>query len=679
MPVEPARRRKSMAALGDRAELAHANWIENAARIVASAQASLPFAGAYWNDAVWDVSDSYRHRTRAYKACRPALRLLFTRHRDAARRDAVPLSQPFADIVKALVCMRHQQRGQSATSHMVFIRATRYVSDVLAAAGLALADLRADHLDLAAGELFAREMASSAYKVVGHMEEFADGLDRHGLCRVRLDWRWRGKIRPRSTAEAAVDGWLEAEAVSDRLPTEAAIRAIGHLYQTIPGATSLGGIVSADRILILITTIMVCTGLRIGEALTLPERPISMARDGSRTLRYARLKGRADDVAVEWCHKPLLSGTEELVQDAVEELHAATAGARRVARRYREAESLLSDVVLDEVLDSLSIRAVLGLQSDGVPTFLNSRRIPYEVVDRRAQVKRDALLAGIATDHWTAPVIPGGADQGLDLHEALCVVYRNQMHRGTRTTLTYAAWPITDQSLREFLTGRAGCASVFDRHGATGDDGQPLRIRSHGLRHFLNHLLDEGGAPDLVQTKWFGRKHAADTKAYQHLTYTQRSAKVVEEVMGGRMQGHVVDSVKAIPAEMTRTFLLARIHAIHDVGPGMCIHDFQLSPCERHLQCTANCEDFLWVGGDAERGEELKRQAAVAQLSLRTAADQANGVVAGQPDWQRHLQRRYTQLMRQLATLGLGEADLQPYLDEGERHGKADSRKRQGQ
>ncbi|MGO4575366.1 hypothetical protein AB4Z48_04885 [Cupriavidus sp. 2TAF22] len=55
-----------------------------------------------------------------------------------------------------------------------------------------------------------------------------------------------------------------------------------------------------------------------------------------------------------------------------------------------------------------------------------------------------------------------------------------------------------------------------------------------------------------------------------NLTYTQRSAKVVEEIKGGRMQGHVVESVKALPAEMTRTFFLARIHAIHDVGPGMC-------------------------------------------------------------------------------------------------------------
>ncbi|MGO4413946.1 integrase [Cupriavidus sp. KB_39] len=676
MANEPIRR-KSMAAVGRSSNAVSANWIENASRLVATAKASLPFAGVRWSDAVWDVSASYRHRTRAYKACRPALRLLFTQHRETARVAAPPLDRPFADILKALVCLRHQQRGQSAGSHMVFIRAARYVFDQLDATGLALPDLRSDHLDLAAAQLFAREMASSAYKAVGHMEELADALDHHGLCRIRLDWRCRNKVRPQSMIEGSTDGFLGGAGTSDRLPTEEAMRAIGHLYQIIPRNAPPGDPVSADRILILIATIMVCTGLRVGEGLTLPEQPISVARDGSRSLRYARLKGGGDDVAVEWCHKTLLSATEALVQDVVAELRTATAGARSVGRRYSETGVLLSDVVLADELDSAAIRTALGLQSASVPLFLQSRRIPYEVVDRRLRVKRDALLEGIARDHWNAPVIPGSAGQALALHEALCVVYRNQMHHGTRSTLTYAAQPVTDQNMGDFLAGRTGCASVFDRYGVQGEDGQRLQVRSHGLRHFLNHLLDEGGAPDLVQTKWFGRKHAADTKAYQHLTYAQRSAKVIEEIMGGRMQGQVAEQIKALPAEMTRTFLAARIHAIHDVGPGMCIHDFQLSPCERHLQCTANCEDFLWINGDEARRDELMRQAAVVQVSLRTAVDRSKGVPA-RSDWYRHLKHRYAQLMQQLATLGLGEADLRPYLDEGDRHGKADPGKREG-
>lgn len=97
-------------------------------------------------------------------------------------------------------------------------------------------------------------------------------------------------------------------------------------------------------------------------------------------------------------------------------------------------------------------------------------------------------------------MIPGPPSQGLKLHQALCVVYANQFHRGTRTTLKYAARPVFDQNVTDFLTGRPGIRSAFERYGLTGEEGHALRVRSHGLRHFLNHLLDEGGAPDLVQT-----------------------------------------------------------------------------------------------------------------------------------------------------------------------------------
>ncbi|MFT4068593.1 hypothetical protein [Paraburkholderia sp.] len=101
---------------------------------------------------------------------------------------------------------------------------------------------------------------------------------------------------------------MQVVGAESRLPDEDAIRAIGYLYQQIPRSASPHDPVSADRIMILIATAMVCTGLRIGEMLTLPEKPLSLAEDGSRALRYARLKGRADDVTVEWASKPLLTG-----------------------------------------------------------------------------------------------------------------------------------------------------------------------------------------------------------------------------------------------------------------------------------------------------------------------------------------------------------------------------------
>ncbi|WP_244816430.1 integrase [Caballeronia sp. Lep1P3] len=662
--METARRRKSMAAPRSAIVAPSENWLVNRAALIAEAQKNMPFSGVAWECAIWDVSDAYRHRTRGYNADRPVQRLLFTRHSFRPGEAGRAFEGPFGDVVKSLVCVRHRQRGQSAMNHMVFVRATRYVHEALADKGYEIGELSADNLDVAAAELFGRERESSAYKVVGYIEEFADMLDRNGLCRQRLDWRYRRKIRPRflSDGRKPIDG--ESIAVRSRLPDEQAIQAIGALYRCVPRGAPPTDPTSADRILVLIATLMTCTGLRVGEALTLPERPVSVAKDGSKTLRYARLKGRADDVTVDWTHKPLLTETEKLVEEVLEELHSATQAARCVARRYHETGELLANGSCASEFDSAVLPSVLGLRSRNVAQFLQTRHIPYRRVGGLIRVHRADLLKGLTRDHWTKPAIWGAAGSGLALHEALCVVYTNQMHRGRKTTLTYAARPITYQNVSDFLSGRSGCASIFERHQMVNSDGTCIDIRSHGFRHFLNHLLDEGGTPELVQTKWFGRKHTADTKAYHHLTPVEQAAQVRKEIFGGHMKGAVVDTARALPADRAQMFVLARVHAVHDVGTGMCLHDFQMSPCPHHLRCTVDCDDYVWREADVERADELKRQAAVVRISLETAGKRAKeGLVA--PDWFTHLQSRYEQLMGQLTTLGFTEADLVRYIEGG--------------
>ncbi|TCG03155.1 hypothetical protein BZM27_50610 [Paraburkholderia steynii] len=111
-------------------------------------------------------------------------------------------------------------------------------------------ELTADHLDAAAATLFERERESTAYKVVGHIEEFADALDRNGLCRIRLDWRCRRKTRPKSMTPDRIDADAKEIRPQNRLPDEDAIHAIGYLYQQIPRGASPHDPVSADRIMI---------------------------------------------------------------------------------------------------------------------------------------------------------------------------------------------------------------------------------------------------------------------------------------------------------------------------------------------------------------------------------------------------------------------------------------------
>ncbi|QMI46705.1 integrase [Burkholderia sp. MBR-1] len=547
---------------------------------------------------------------------------------------------------------------------MVFVRATRYVYDALKSDGCDISRITPAHLDLAADALIEREAETTAYKAVGHMEEFADMLDANGLCRVRLDWRCRRKVRPKMLGSDRIEDSPAFAEPDDRLPKEDVIRSVGWLYQTIPNNDSVSGTANPDRIAILVTTILVCTGLRIGEVLTLPADPFLTERDGTKCLRYARLKGRRDHVTVEWKVKSLLSATVELVEEAVKELRQLTEGARNVARSFSRTGSVLAGIELNPVLGPEDVLRHTGLESRNVAQFLRLRDIPYDVVNKRIRVGKSAFMEGINRDHWLTPMLPGPKGKRLELHQALCVVYTNQMHRGSKTTLLYAAQPIADQQIRDFLTARTGIKNIFERSGIVDADGQPIDISSKGFRHFLNNLLDEGGAPDLVQTKWFGRKNPADTRAYQHLTPAQRAKKVADEIFAGKLEGEIADIVKVLPTDVGRAFLTARIQAVHDVGPGMCVHDFQMMPCPRHLQCDADCDEYLWEKGDKERKNALVRQVAIVQLSIRAARSRkaAGGIVKS--DWWRHLKARYRQLLTQMKSSGLGKSDIARFIAE---------------
>lgn len=226
--METARRRKSMAAPRSAIVAPSENWLVNRAALIAEAQKNMPFSGVAWECAIWDVSDAYRHRTRGYNADRPVQRLLFTRHSFRPGEAGRAFEGPFGDVVKSLVCVRHRQRGQSAMNHMVFVRATRYVHEALADKGYEIGELSADNLDVAAAELFGRERESSAYKVVGYIEEFADMLDRNGLCRQRLDWRYRRKYArassPTAASQSTVRASLFAAAFRMNRPSKPSVR-----------------------------------------------------------------------------------------------------------------------------------------------------------------------------------------------------------------------------------------------------------------------------------------------------------------------------------------------------------------------------------------------------------------------------------------------------------------------
>ena len=187
---------------------------------------------------------------------------------------------------------------------------------------------------------------------------------------------------------------------------------------------------------------------------------------------------------------------------------------------------------------------------------------------------------------------------------------------------------------------------------------------SHHFRHTLNTLLDEGGLSDLLQTEWFGRSNPKDTKAYQHTSREKRALMLREDIKKGRVGGKLAEQVSALPVTVQDAVLKARVQAVHDVGTGICVHNFSQTPCERHLQCSAECDDYVWAKDDKGRLGEQKRQLALTMLARETAEER---MMTRKPkksgDWFAHNNKKINTLKNQLSDNGVVDFDTKEYLE----------------
>tara|TARA_Y100001934_G_C12387011_1_gene796954 strand:+ start:9325 stop:9981 length:657 start_codon:yes stop_codon:yes gene_type:complete len=192
---------------------------------------------------------------------------------------------------------------------------------------------------------------------------------------------------------------------------------------------------------------------------------------------------------------------------------------------------------------------------------------------------------------------------------------------------------------------------------------------SHHFRHTLNTLLDEGGLSDLLQTEWFGRTSPQDTKAYQHTSREKRALMLREDIKKGLLGGQLAEQIKFVPIEIQDAILKARVQAVHDVGTGICVHNFSQTPCERHLQCSADCKDYVWAKDDKGRLDEQKRQLALTALARETAeAQNKTQKPKKSADWLAHNDKKLTTLSKQLQDNGVQHFNPKEYLREVE-HG----------
>lgn len=575
------------------------------------------------------------------------------------------LGPQWEEVAKAIFVLRQHQRARAITSHRTFMRALRYVARC--AKGRALSAITPEVLDEAC-ELISgsTDSENQQYKLCCMVAEFArKWCGRYGLCQVDLSgYRFSNVKRPDTyggPSNFRLDSAAALETESSRVLSERSLALLGELYAKVPKD-------HVYRIYILFLVVLFCVGRRFSEVAYLPRKCIIKRADGD-YLRYVRTKDVSAQQQRNFLIIPIPSLVRNLLRDVVAEIKWSS------RQEYSTAIEMLKRNGPDlRFLDRIAETKPL-LQSDlvriGLPEkclsgngwFAKNGKVNLCASAPRGRPHKYVLKQDVVEycqghyHSWLSVPIFVVDGQSYGLTDLLFLrqygvssgfyahwVVQPISHSMMTTTLRYL-----DAITTEF------CSGSFDQD-----------FTSHDFRHTLNDALDKGGLSDLMQTEYFGRKYAADTKSYQHSSPQYRALQIREKIKLGEIGGAITERAMNLPVDKREIYLSSEVRAVHDLGLGVCLHVWSHGPCPRHLECASGCGKFSWLRGlegepQVAQVAEAKRQICSNLLVLCNAFDANAGKVGGVVSWVSHLFTKIKNLIQLLHETDEREVDFDQY------------------
>lgn len=540
---------------------------------------------------------------------------------------AEPMLEPFAGFIKAYVRLYEAASPQlNMSGHGNAIRAGRYLYAALADKARDPCLLEPEDFRRAA-ELARRDVAEGTvpYRIGVYLARIAKFVSDRGIAGRRIDF-----ANPFAHEDQKTRISPEAEAARDtKLPSEAALAALG----SIPTAD----LSNRDLLLLRVVQLLACAPWRIGELLTLPVDPEvyeaathngipALDADGQPVMRYGiRYLGSK---GWSWDVKWIPTTMTDVAKRAIRDITRITASARAVAR-YMHDNPGRAWLPLpygggppDRLLTPPEIADLTGVRNDHLGR--NAREIIYDngipvqqLPGRRIACRQDDFEAFLLSRSETLP-----EGHPLARHECLMLVHRNFFHslKGEqRSVVEFVDYP----AVQEFLCGRGGSGSIFERHGLAMPDGSPIRMNTHQLRHFLNTIGQRGGISQLEMAMWSGRKHVAQNAVYDHLSGYELAEKARTMIETDRMRGPIRIAFDRHPPVERSAFLQVHLSTAHTTDLGMCLHDWAAAPCPHHGACAAGCTDCAVVKGDPVGRERARQRLAEAEIMLDKARAEA--------------------------------------------------------
>ena len=617
-----------------------------------------------WNEEIWEITSG-----RLLQESSKNIRCINLRFLYSSKLGNNRLGGDWEELAKALVLLRLHSKQQNLPNQRGFITAISYVAYAVNQRKGSVYDLNKQDLDLACDLISKHYSESTAYNYHKHVGELAGHLDANGLCKILLNYKYPRQKRPNSVNSIGMKrlddpGTLETRS---RVLVPKVFQILGQLYLNVPKQHKY-------RFYILLLTFFACTGRRFSELSLLPYQKIQNDSFGRAYLEYFPRKTSKGNTYTPKKRLYLPSQTLKIIKEVITEVHILTDRCRDSALEMHRSQTVdlrflehCPKRIYKDDLRKLGINpGILNSQSrltrDGL-VFHDFEKLTYSSKKPTFPIcytTHEGLIAYCNYKFNPRNLLPIHIDQfgkKYFLYDLMFLRYHTLS--GGQKEAFWLPVECTHAMFSNFLRYIDDLVTEY-----VGVDSIP-GFTSHDFRHTLNTMLDEGGLTDLLQTEWFGRSDPKDTKAYQHTSPEKKALIIREQLKKGDAGGILAEQIINLPIGIQDAVLQARVQAVHDVGTGLCIHNFSQLPCERHLQCSAGCEDYVWIKDDKQRLEEQKRILAVTVHAQETVRQQKKSKrVKKSLDWELHNEKKITVLTKQLQDNGLVEFDPKAYLEE---------------
>jgi hypothetical protein len=586
--------------------------------------------------------------------------------------DSAPFNDEWADLTKALFTLRFHRKHQSAPNQRNFITALGYIAHAANTLNLDLPRLTPEALDLACNTLTEHYSEGVSYNLHKAVAEIAGHCDANGLCRITFKFKYAKMRRPESTGgigHKRLDDPSTQETKSDKIIEPAVFKILGELYQYVPKDHKY-------RFYVLLLTLLACLGRRFSEISSLPYQQIKIDRDGREYIEYFPRKTSQGDVFTPRRKLYMPSDVVPIVREVIDEFNQYCKAARDTAEemynskgpdtRFLNHLSASKKLYKEELIEfGINPKTLISggwFRENGYakPDYDKLTKQGRKPRNPSYYTNKEGLIAYCKKDYTESVNEPVHIDQqGAKYYLKDLLLVKHIVLSSGHSNGYWITTQCTHSMLTTFLRYFPELAKTYASSKIEVD------FTSHHFRHTLNTLLDEGGLSDLLQTEWFGRSNPKDTKAYQHTSREKRALMLREDIKKGLVGGKLPELIVAAPINIQDAVLKARVQAVHDVGSGICIHNFAQTPCERHLQCSAECDDYVWAKDDKGRLEEQKRQLALTTLARDTAEEKNDSNKPKKSsDWLIHNDKKIKTLTTQLNDNGVVDFDPREYLKE---------------